>query len=260
MNGELHLSIQLVGYGNAYLMAGSSACDVFLNDPSGFQYISEITFSGASAPSPAASVLKWFEDLKVQGVRKLTLYNTPHRTDGLPAPSAEAFANANPRLICSEIDGDPVYWAPIWKHRRGSWVVEYIPHCNGVQNAITNCDVNDAITYLRGAVERAKRFAIATSMENWQNYFEKALIALDSEPGSRCALPNTGYTTEARRLISGATASWVFGGMGSWNDVWFSDKSQATEYEAATDELYSGVIGGILTATNSFEPSPQSIT
>jgi hypothetical protein len=42
---------------------------------------------------------------------------------------------------------------------------------------------------------------------------------------------------EAKQLLASAQAAWVFGGMGSWNDLGF-DGSDQQEYTALSDELF----------------------
>lgn len=54
---------------------------------------------------------------------------------------------------------------------------------------------------------------------------------------------------EAIQLLSAAQSSWVFGGMGSWNDLGFEGEDQAT-YESLSEELYGTVNRAIVAATN----------
>jgi hypothetical protein len=65
-------------------------------------------------------------------------------------------------------------------------------------------------------------------------------------------LPASGYQLEARQLIAGCTHAWVFGGMGSWNNLGFSDKALQVEYNRLSDDLYDCVKLASAAATNSF--------
>ena len=48
-----------------------------------------------------------------------------------------------------------------------------------------------------------------------------------------------------------AAASWVFGGMGSWNDIGFvPDDPMAPEYESVSADLYSAVLAALGAAAN----------
>ena len=51
------------------------------------------------------------------------------------------------------------------------------------------------------------------------------------------------------QLFSCAAKAWVFGGMGSWNDVWFDGDSQKV-YRELSDRLFSAIVEGLVLATN----------
>ena len=58
-----------------------------------------------------------------------------------------------------------------------------------------------------------------------------------------------------------AVKAWVFGGMGSWNDVYFDDREARTEYEAISRHLYSALLTALLASVNSeFDPGPNDVT
>lgn len=54
-------------------------------------------------------------------------------------------------------------------------------------------------------------------------------------------------TSEA--MLDAAQSAWVFGGMGSWNDMTF-DGEERREYEAASEELFTAVNNAICVAAN----------
>jgi hypothetical protein len=47
-----------------------------------------------------------------------------------------------------------------------------------------------------------------------------------------------------------ASQAWVFGGMGSWNDLGFPDAADNDRYRAVTAGLYDAVLGAIAAAAN----------
>ena len=51
------------------------------------------------------------------------------------------------------------------------------------------------------------------------------------------------------QLFCCAAKAWVFGGMGSWNDVWFGGSDQE-DYRELSDRLFSAIVDGLLFATN----------
>jgi hypothetical protein len=54
----------------------------------------------------------------------------------------------------------------------------------------------------------------------------------------------------ARQLVAAATRAWVFGGMGSWNDVWFANPALVQRYKALTPALFEAVLSAIVDGAN----------
>ena len=50
-------------------------------------------------------------------------------------------------------------------------------------------------------------------------------------------------------MIAMASRAWVFGGMGSWNDVWV--KGDTERYGRLTRRLYDSVLTALLAGVNS---------
>lgn len=47
-----------------------------------------------------------------------------------------------------------------------------------------------------------------------------------------------------------AAQAWVFGGMGSWNDLGFSDADSHHRYQEVTRRLYDGVLRAFVATVN----------
>jgi hypothetical protein len=47
-----------------------------------------------------------------------------------------------------------------------------------------------------------------------------------------------------------AQAAWVFGGMGSWNDLGFAENDLQRQYEQITRELFTAVLQACVSAAN----------
>ena len=96
-------------------------------------------------------------------------------------------------------------------------------------------------------------------METWPAWFERALADDAEVPYYRDLLP-AGYTSEARLLAAMAVKAWVFGGMGSWNDVYFGDQEAAAEYAAISRNLYSTLLRALVASVNSeIDPGPNDV-
>jgi hypothetical protein len=70
-------------------------------------------------------------------------------------------------------------------------------------------------------------------------------------------LPPVGYPLDARRILAAATQAWVFGGMGSWGDIRFEDKSVETAFWPLNTKLRVAVEDALISATNSFDGSQE---
>ncbi|MBW3624663.1 MAG: hypothetical protein KY468_14755 [Armatimonadetes bacterium] len=64
-------------------------------------------------------------------------------------------------------------------------------------------------------------------------------------------LPEEGYSLLARQLLATATQAYVFGGMGSWNDIGFEGSLQR-EYEKVSADLYEVIKVTTIMVPNSF--------
>jgi len=55
-----------------------------------------------------------------------------------------------------------------------------------------------------------------------------------------------------------AVKAWVFGGVGSWNDVYYQDPEAAAEYAAVSRNLYGAVLLALVASVNSeIHPGPN---
>jgi hypothetical protein len=89
--------------------------------------------------------------------------------------------------------------------------------------------------------------------KHWATIFKNALKVLDEfEPNVADEFIPAGiYPKETRQLIETVFRSWVFGGMGSWNDLTFNEDDQET-YRTLSRDLYSVLCQAIESVANSF--------
>ena len=103
---------------------------------------------------------------------------------------------------------------------------------------------------LRPLIDFTKRFE---HIKNWADNFDNSLKTLtEFEPqASDDFIPSGIYSKEARQLIETAFRSWVFGGMGSWNDLAFNGEDHE-QYGVLTGKLYEAVCIAIVSGVNSY--------
>jgi hypothetical protein len=111
-------------------------------------------------------------------------------------------------------------------------------------------DAGGAAGDLDGALKRAAAFADEQDLASWAELFRRARRASGGGSGLGARLLPAGWSGTAGRLLDTAGTAWVFGGMGSWNDVGLADPAARDEYDAVTRELYAAVMQAIVAAVN----------
>jgi hypothetical protein len=265
MNGELAQIICLVAYGNYYLSGGT----IDFSSNSTFQFVSEVKFVQykskfhAAGNEVARSVEDWFAFLRSQKVSRLWNIEFNWDRKDLAEHIAVSFSGGVPRAIQADIPKEFELWYPKWStggmDKQKPWLIEYrglqFSHSHGIP-----VQGLGLVKYkLAAAISKAQEFALQpeVAMENFAEVFASALRMLDSsEPEAAYhpdLLPPGGYSLEAKQVLAGATKAYIFGGMGSWNDMGFVDNDLNEEYEKVTQELFDAVKFSILVSTNSFE-------
>ena len=97
-------------------------------------------------------------------------------------------------------------------------------------------------------------FALKQNLKNWSEIFNKAIVVIDSASPEedyyhKDLIPQGNYSLIARQILFSAGSAWVFGGMGSWNDLGFDGKDNDT-YERLSEQLYSNIISAIIASIN----------
>ena len=110
-------------------------------------------------------------------------------------------------------------------------------------------------TDLEVVLSRIDAFATRKNLESFAKAFRAAKDVLSSaEPLSKTYhsdfAPTSDISLEAKQLLAAAQVAWVFGGMGSWNDMGFEGQDQK-EYVQISHELYSLLNQVICSAVNS---------
>lgn len=104
--------------------------------------------------------------------------------------------------------------------------------------------------------------AITFSQKHKLDWFGKAFesgysaLKAESEPELSGIAPKGQLPLAASRLVAASQAAWVFGGMGSWNDLAFDGDDQR-QYEGISDNLFRLVNSSLVTAANLSFPEEQ---
>lgn len=112
--------------------------------------------------------------------------------------------------------------------------------------AAASDELERALVAIRSFAERQGH------LDNFIDTFETALKCLAAPPG-RPAYPQDSYmdilAPRAANLLQAAECAWVFGGMGSWNDMGFEGAADI-EYQSVSENLYVAINDAILAAVN----------
>jgi hypothetical protein len=102
---------------------------------------------------------------------------------------------------------------------------------------------------------RAAEFADRQQVPEWAARFTDARRHWAGEGSARPAsgpdlFPDSWPDPDSRRLADMAHAAWVFGGMGSWNDLGFADPAAQREYEQISRDLFDAVMRACVACVN----------
>jgi hypothetical protein len=289
---SLAQAVALVAHGNAFFTVGGEAPEL-VDTNTAFQYVGELRFTSAgsrmqetswlsrvfgtnSAEPPqvqgSASTADWFKHLRDSGVRRLWLASYERTDTKLPSHVAVAFAGFSQWGILAEQEETASWWrgheelinppskSPhAFTKAKGNriWRVIYQGSVAGKPGPILPSFAEAREQFLN-AVCGAIEFADIARLEFWRKWLEEARAQFDSTTPQprfhRDMLPGYGYNLQSRQLLAAASSAWVFGGMGSWNDMSF-DGALKQKYDHVTPTLYTAVVQGIVAATNAFDRS-----
>lgn len=257
MNGELAQRISLVAYGNAFL-AGRDHGDVGATTTFRYVHSLEFTFQASrrrrtrSAMTPTS----WFEQLASRGVQRLSIdrIGAIERPRGGPLPEhlEVAFVRGEHSAILGQRAKKTELWRASWAIASGErpadnriWDVRYEGGETATPVALHHPALTDAADQLDRTLTETERFARANDTGHWIEWFGAARRLLSGDepeiPYHTDLVPKD-VSLERRRVLAAAVKGYVFGGMGSWNDLGFGDSATRAEYVDLAERLYQSVM------------------
>jgi hypothetical protein len=271
LNGVFAQIMAIVAYGNAYLIDGSEPQEL-LGSNSTFKHVNSIQFVAIPSPSKNATSFsgtrEWYKHLKDSGISRLSLevsnQDLESHEDGPPPAS---FVHQIPGSIRANHPSGADSWWPRWNsaseskaaHRstcKRVWDIVY-KSTSARSDALQMADLEDAMLRLRDALNQAKAFSESSSrLKYWTQRFVAAIESSYSDEPEILdypdLIPRANYSLEARRLLGAGAGAWVFGAMGSWNDV-SPGLFRKRRYEIVTGRLYKAMILALVAGINAFE-------
>jgi hypothetical protein len=253
VHGELAQLIAVAAHGSAWL-AGRTG-----NDPpdlertnSTFQYVRSVRFELPGrllrAPTVSSSVAEWLVQARRRSVSRLSLATPPGSL-----PDRDQLATFPAAIVTSSAKGPVERWSATWgvgdqdAPDRRIWDVAYRGE-RDPKGALASSNVAQATDDLTTTLQRAAIFARSHDLDHWAAIFEAALgleHAGDPVPPYHPDMfPSTAFGRAPRRLLAMATRAWVFGGMGSWNDLSF-EGADAQAYDDVSEALHASVLAAV---------------
>lgn len=131
--------------------------------------------------------------------------------------------------------------------------------CNQPTQEPQAIDMYELKTRLADNLAAIGNFARTRKLEGFSKAFDAGLAQLNAQDPYKGdyhgdLAPDRALPLAAAQLLGAAQAAWVFGGMGSWNDLWFEGDDQSL-YERLSEDLYQLLNAAIVTAANTSAPS-----
>ncbi len=244
MIGTLAQLITLVAYGNNYLKNGVVPENFDAHNTT-FQFCNSIDFrvftkffffSKPAEKIVAPTSAAWFKYLKQDGCKVLRIYfeNSVDQvtTRDKDYKLAGFVGGGGSWLIEAVYDSYSNYWASKWEVTNKNaadqkiWTVNYGIAIKNQHVGNLQIEPETAKEKLRQTLTEIAEFAVVHDFAHWANQFEKSIILLDSQAPDKeyyhtDLIPENSYSLADRQLLFAAGNAWVFGGMGTWNDLWF---------------------------------------
>jgi len=257
MNAELAQSLAIATHATMWLADSPG------RDPGSGGLPSLPGFADLIAFDSVAGVEAWVERLADDGVDRLWFAVAGLGTDDRPAdhltPAVAGFLGGVPVGLLSTGSASSHVWQVRWSTATlaadGTEVLVANYLSQPASTGPAQVSTGTATEELDRALRRATQFAEQQQLSTWARVFAEARQQpeRDGSPQdapSRGVFPASWPDPDGPRLVDTALAAWVFGGMGSWNDLGFDDREAQQEYEQVSGELLETVLRACVAAVN----------
>jgi hypothetical protein len=276
MQGPLAQMVALTCHANAVLRG--IPAPAFFPGNSTCQFCKSITFLVGGTPpggEPQSAVFAnspdaWVRLLPSRGPLGLRLRQHAQNKPGISDRNSAGFVGGGRQWAIEVLRKGPVseFWMSRWEvgdrnaPDRRIWRVGYGLTATQPTQSFLPRRLDAICADLRIALSEIRAFAEANQCANFIPSFNAALRALDNPEADigyhKDLAPPGALTPQAVSLLKAAQSAWVFGGMGSWNDMGFDGATQK-EYERVSDALFNVLNDAVeAAATSSGAAEPVS--
>ena len=267
MTGELAQLINLIAQYNYGLIEND-----LHNNNSTYQYCNTLKFvsfkkkffGGYKEIEIARSTNNWFQYLQNDKVESLLLVFRPDNSMDSDHKLAGMVGGGGNWFIEAKHSDFSDFWQPKWEVKPNKkdddnriWNITYgltIPKQKHFNHPKYDLKTQREKLY-KTLTEIADFAASNENTSGWEKTFNNAKSALEDISPSieyhKDLIPADSLPLENLQLLIGASKSFVFGGMGSWNDIgWFKDEELTKKYDEVSAELYQVMNESIIAAIN----------
>jgi len=269
MTGTIAQLVALTCYGNAYLAGQTTPQFYFTN--STFQFCERVTFvtlgktlfGKPKETEVAHDPDAWLAYLKGRGANGFRLSLTPQNKPGISDRTSSGFVGGGGDWTIEVIlpKGECELWMARWDvgdqkaPDKRIWRVTYGRVSTGTTVVSPAPDLTNAMRELGKSLKEVRSFAVQHKLEGFTKWFDDALDTIESKGERRHGYhqdlaPKGLLSAEAGTLLDACQKAWVFGGMGSWNDMRFDGEEQKT-YDLVSEHLFHAVNNAIAQAATS---------
>lgn len=268
MNGPIAQIVALACYGNTVL--GGRETKTFFPENSTCTFCDKVNFivveksflGKFKEKEVAKTPDEWFAYLKTHGVLGIRLShiskNDPNISDRMSAGFIGGGGTWAMEVILPK--GRSRYWVARWEvwnqnaPNKRIWRVTYSQFSEVKTTEVKPADLADVTKELEKAIQEIHTFSEKHDCSGFTKWFADALDTIHSKGKNLygyhkdLALPGI-LSDEANMILHACQKSWVFGGMGSWNDMGFDGEEQK-EYERVSDQHFRVVNKAIIAGAN----------
>lgn len=265
MNGTLALLIALISYGNEYLSKGVSFHQLDFNN-STLLYCNTIEFNKSDSSLNIVTVADnpqhWFEFLKKEGCKKLRIcYRQSNSASHVRDYQSDSFLGGGGHWLIEAIyNSYSGYWSFDQRVTRPDAIDKRILSVSltAIQEKSPQLQpvlpVEKARQDLSTALTSIEEFATNSKQDRWASIFKKALDALNNPKPNidyyKDFIISEQYSLPRKQLLFSASLADVFGGIGSWNDILYSNIEQNKVNIQLSADLYDKINAAVVAAVN----------
>lgn len=209
-----------------------------------------------AAPTPGG----WFRLLTSSGATGIRLIRTPENNPSFPDRMSTGFIGGGGTWQMEVLlpGRRSAVWTARWEvwnqnaPEQRIWRVTYVRTTEADTAPAVSPDLGEHIAQLMQALVEIRKFSAHHDCDWFTQRFAVALDTLESQGRHRHGYhqdlaPDGFLPREAQALLDACQSAWVFGGMGSWNDMSFAGEEQVV-YDRVSEQLFETVCAAISAA------------